>query len=281
MKFALKFILGIAFCCTIAISCNSDDTAARQFVERISSGLATNDTDSIKALYPSATEVEKAGNYKFLVRLLDNEEAKYKDLGDGLWRVSFGDSLKVNIVEGEEDGQFTVKESFGFIDFGQDRLAFARATGWIDKDMSDVQIAERLSDTKFVEWVGKEFLPELKKNVSVKKTGTFGDIKEGGTWVCSDGINVTVTNRNDFDIPSDAYLIECSDWSRSHPRDTSVVAAGGDDLRAHGKMTSSVDILTTMESSSKQVIVWDDEVLLNLVYKHYKAKGNEYKRYKK
>lgn len=281
MKFALKFIFGIAFCCTIATSCNSDDTAARQFVERISSALATNDTDSIKALYPSATEVEKAGNYKFLVRLLDNEEAKYKDLGDGLWRVSFSDSLKMNIVEGEEDGQFTVKESFGFIDFGQDRLAFARATGWIDKDMSDVQIAERLSDTKFVEWVGKEFLPELKKNVSVKKTGTFGDIKEGGTWVCSDGINVTVTNRNDFDIPSDAYLIECSDWSRSHPRDTSVVAAGGDDLRAHGKMTSSVDILTTMESSSKQVIVWDDEVLLNLVYKHYKAKGNEYKRYKK
>lgn len=281
MKSSFKFLLSIVFCCAFTVSCNSDDTAARQFVERISSALATNNSDSIKALYPSATEVEKAGNFKFLVRLLDNEVAKYKDLGDGLWRVSFGDSLKVNIVENEEDDQFTVKESFGFIDFGKDRIEFALATGWVERGMSDVQIAERLCDTKFVEWVGKVFLPELKKNVSVKKTGTFGDIKEGGTWVCSDGIHVTVTNRNDFDIPSDAYLIECSDWSRSHPRDTSVVAAGGDDLRAHGKMTSSVDILTTMESSSKQRIVWDDAVLLNLVYKHYKAKGNEYKRYKK
>lgn len=281
MKFSLRLILGFVFCCTIATSCNSDDTAARHFVERVSNALANADADSIKSLYPSAKEVGKAGNYKFLVKLLGNEGAKYKDLGDGQWRVSFGDSLKMNIEEGEEDGQFTVKESFGFIDFGEDRIKFALATGWIEKSMNDVQIAERLCDTKFVEWVGRDFLPELKKNINVKKTGTFGDIKEGGTWVCSDGIHVTVTNKNDFDIPSDAYVIECSDWSRSHPRDTSVVDAVGDDLRAHGKMTSSVDILTTMESSSKQKIIWDDAVLLNLVYKHYKAKGNEYKRYKK
>lgn len=281
MKTILKIFICAIIGCAITASCTSDDTEARNFVARITTALYDGNPDSIKVLYPEAKDaISKAGSYKFLVDLLEAEDAKYKDLGDGVWRVSIGDSVKVHILEGEEEGQFTIKESFGLIDYGTDRLKFAYATGWIDKKMNDVQIAEQLSDNAFIEWLGVDFLAQIKNNITVKKTGTFGDIKDGGTWVCSDGINVTVTNRNDFDIPSECYNIQCSDWSRSHPRDTTVVDAMGDDLRAHGKMVQSVDILTTMESTSEQQLIYDDECLLKLIYKNYKATGNEYKRYK-
>lgn len=280
-NFAYTILCVLSLCIGFS-SCHSDDKAARKFVGQLAAALEGGDADSLASYYPEAAKIVKKDALCHLrAQVLSSDNFKVKDLGEGLWRASFGDSVKINFVEGEEDGQFKVTESYGLIDYGADRIAFAHATGWIEKSMNDIKVGKRLSDKGFLEWVGQDFIDKVKENVVIKKTGTFGDERDGGTWICSDGIIVTILNHNDFPLPSDTYEIVCSDWCRALANDTSVVTALGEEIPAHGKFVQRVDILTTMESASSQEVRFDENNLLNLLYKNFAAKGTEYKDYKR
>lgn len=282
MKTIRNYILLGLLSCVAFTSCNGEDKKARAFVDHFTEMVISGNSDSIAAVYPAAEKVmKKAGNCNIRTKFLESRNVKVKDLGDGQWRATIGDSVKVNFTEGKEEGTFIVKESFGLIDYGTERMNFARATGWIESSMSDVKIGRRLCETEFIEWISGDFLENLKKNIHLAKTGTFGDERDGGTWICSDGIIMTITNYNDFAIPSDSYELVCSDWCRALPQDTSMVSVPGQDIPAHGKSVQRIEILTTMESASTQEIRYDDSALIGILFANYKAKGNEYKEFKR
>lgn len=276
----MKQFFSFALCALFAgalmttTSCGSpDDTAARGFVTRIIANFTKPNVDSVKVLYPGAEKCKA-----FRTKLLENSALKLKAGSDGEWTCSLGDSLRIIFVQDEETGAFTIKESFGFAHFGADRMAFARGTGWIDKKMNDLAIAERLTETTFVEWVGKGFIEQVKKNLKCVKTSTYGDERAGGKWICADGIIVTVSNYNDFAVSGDCYEILCVENTPGISADS--VFQAGDDLPPHSNVPIRVDILNTVESHGHQELNFTDENILNLVFHNYKPNGSEYKRYK-
>lgn len=281
MRQITLYIITTLLCCSVLTACNGDDKAARAFVQRATTILAAADTDSIAVVYPGAAKVmAKTEGCRIATRRLKTTSFKVKDMGDGVWYATIGDSLRFRFVEGKHQDTFVIKESYGLLDYGHDREAFAAATGWIDPSMNDVKKGKRLANHRFVEWMTADFFANLKKQVKLRKTGRFGDERDGDTWICSDGIILTVTNYNDFALPSDAYEIVCSDWCRTLAADTSVVVVQGEDIPAHGHIKCRVEILTTIESASRQELRYDEAVLLGLLYRNYKATGTEYQRYK-
>lgn len=258
---------------SVLVACGGDNAAATAFVERLSQQLESHNPDSIAAVYPGAQNIEA-----FHAKELLDKDAKLSSGEGDTWKLTVGDSIVV-VFGSNDQGAFTVSESHGLADFGTARLAFARGTGWVEKGMTDLQIFDRLKDKKFVEWIGGSFLEELKKNVKLEKTGTFGDEREGGKWICSDGIVMKITNFNSFGIPGDTYELICQDISRTSYADTTLEVVNGEDLPDHGKRVMNVDIFTTMESVSTQELRWNDEALLRLIYANYKPTGNEYQEY--
>lgn len=255
------------------VACGGDNAAATAFVERLSQQLESHNPDSIAAVYPGAQKIEA-----FHAKALVDKGAKLESFEGNKWKLSIGDSIVVTFAS-DEQGVFTVSESHGLADFGYARLNFARGTGWVEKGMTDLQIYDRLQDTKFVEWVGEGFLEDLKKNVKLEKTGTFGDEREGGRWICSDGIVMKITNYNSFCIPGETYELHCQDISYTSYADTTLEVVTGEDLPDHGKRVMNVDIFTTMDSKSSQELHWNDAALLRLIYANYKPTGEEYQQY--
>lgn len=273
MRHTFTFILSTIVGCML-VACGGEKSAASAFVERLSEQLESHNADSIAAVYPGAQTIEA-----FHAKALVDKGAKLESCEGGVWKVTVGDSIVVTFGS-DEQGVFHVKESHGLADFGYARLNFARATGWVEQGMTDLQIFERLKDTQFVDWVGQGFLEELKKKVKLEKTGTFGDEREGGKWICSDGIIMKITNFNSFVIPGDTYELHCQDISYTSYADTTVEVVNGEDLPDHGKRVMNVDIFTTMDSKSSQELHWNDAALLRLIYANYKPTGNEYEQYK-
>lgn len=256
------------------VACGGNDTAAPAFVERLSQQLESHNPDSIASVYPGAQKIEA-----FHTKALLDKDAKLESCGSNKWKLSVGDSIVVTFGS-DEQGVFTVSESHGLADFGYARMQFARGTGWVERGMTDLQICERLQDTKFVEWVGEGFLEGLKKNVKLAKAGTFGDEREGGRWICSEGIVMSITNYNSFRIPGEAYELHCQDISYTSYADTTEEVVPGDDLPDHGKRLINVEIFTTMDSENTQELRWNDAALLRLIFANYKPTGNEYQQYK-
>lgn len=256
------------------VACGGEKAAATAFVERLSQQLESHNADSIAAVYPGAQKIDA-----FHAKALVDKGAKLENCEGGVWKVTVGDSIVVTF-RSDEQGVFTVSESHGLADFGSARLNFARGTGWVEKGMTDLQIYDRLQETKFVEWVGEGFLAALKKNVKLEKTGTFGDEHEGGRWICSDGIVMKITNYNTFSIPGETYELHCQDISYTSYADTTEEVVAGEDLPSHGKRVMNVEIFTTMDSERSQELRWNDAALLRLIYANYKPTGQEYQQYK-
>lgn len=275
--FSLVLCALLACALTTTTSCSGpDDTAARGFVTRIINNFTKPNADSVKVLYPGAEKCTA-----FHTKLLESKGMKLKAGSDGEWTCSVGDSLRIVFVEGqdEQEGTFTIKESYGFANFGADCIRFALGTGWVDKKMNDVQMAERIADKSFVNWLGKDFIESVKSNIKCQKTKTYGDEHDGGKWICADGIIVTVSNFNDFAVPGDCYEILAVETAPGMPADT--VFQAGDDLPPHAKVPVRVDILNTVETVGHQQLSFVDDNLLQLIYKNYKPNGSEYKRFKK
>lgn len=279
MKRYFCFVLCVLFACTLmtVTSCTSpDDTAARGFVTRIINNFTKPNADSVRVLYPGAEKCTA-----FHTRLLESKDLKLKAGSDGEWTCSVGDSLRIIFVEGkdENEGVFTIKESYGFANFGADCIRFALGTGWVDKSMNDVAMAERIADKSFVEWLGKDFIESVKKNIKCQKTKTFGDERDEGKWICADGIVVTVSNYNDYPVPGECYEILAVETSPGMRTDS--VFQPGDDLPPHAKVPVRVEIFHTLDSKVSQKLSFVDANLLNLIYRNYKPKGTEYRDFKK
>lgn len=278
MKRYFSFVLSALIACVLLTitSCSApDDTAARGFVTRIINNFTKPNPDSVKVLYPGAEKCTA-----FHTKLLESKDLKLKAGSDGEWTCSVGDSLRIVFVEGQDEmeGTFTIKESYGFANFGADCLRFALGTGWVDKNMNDVKMANRIADKSFVKWLGKGFIRDVKKNIKCQKTKTYGDEREGDKWICADGIVITVSNHNDFAVPGDCYEILAVEKAPGTPADS--VLQVGDDLPPHSKVPIRVDIFNTVETVGHQHLSFIDNNLLALIYKNYKPKGSEYKRFK-
>lgn len=273
----MKKLFSIALTTIIAFvtftSCNKEDNSAKEFLATLSQTLSSGKADSIAMLYPGAEKFET-----FNSRLLVGDSVKIEIQEDGTYKVAMSDRASL-VMQRDETGKYMVKESKGLFNFDSKRVEFAKKTGWIESTMNDVKVAEQFADTLFVEWLGREFVANVKKNLSVKLTGTYGDDKYMGEWVSAEGIVVTVTNNNDFLIPGACYKVHCKDWYWGDPSMSSSRTNNGQDVAAHGKVTMRVALSTNMESENSQKLEFVDSEIFKLLAEHYVPKGTEYKDY--
>ena len=159
----------------------------KYFIEK----LAANQIDSIKDTYPDIVKSVSLVPVKSdTIIVVESEPGKFDvTLAEGI-------TLKVNR---SEEGQITVVESKGLFAFPEDKVKLAKKTGMWDDSLSDAQLAERMNDKDFFNWV--------KKNKTVNTSG----IIQIGKFTRSGGKGYyTLKNTTDVPISGSDYSISIS-----------------------------------------------------------------------
>ena len=196
----------------------------KYFIEK----LAANQIDSIKDTYPDIVKSVSLVPVKSdTVIVVESEPGKFDvTLAEGI-------TLKVNR---SEEGQITVAESKGLFAFPEDKVKLAKKTGMWDDSLSDAQLAERMNDKDFFNWVKKN------KTVNKNKLISFTDFKESpgqdpmGNYA-RDGYHY-LTNNTDVEINGNDYSMIYEDgefWGDTGERSSKKTKAGKT-IPPHGKV---------------------------------------------
>ena len=184
---------------------SSGDKEIRQFVEQFAKAVETGDSLTIRNLYPDSNADSLVFNYDKNNIQIDRKENE--------WIVKEADDVVLIIVK-NEDNTIQIKESYGIFSYPDSLLTVAKATGWYDKKLNDIQNAERLSDEDFIKWLKEHNKDRIKANVKISKKSQYLDdnidnainvYAHGCDFKCTH--TVIISNENSFVIPSKDYHI--------------------------------------------------------------------------
>ena len=192
----------------------------RYFVEK----LAANQIDSIKATYPDIVKGDSLLPVKSdTIIVVESAPGKFDvTLAEGI-------ILKVNR---SEEGDITVAESKGLFAFPEDKVELAKKTGMWDDNLTDAQLAERMNDNDFFEWVSKKIVNSTKNIISIGKTHDDGSNPSGDPDVYRK--YVVLTNNTDVPVSGSDYKTKWrwETWELSGNNTES-----GKDIPPHGSVT--------------------------------------------
>lgn len=246
----------------------------KQFMAELSAAIEKNDTAAIKKMYPDAAKADS------LVFTFDAEKAEIEELESGGWKVVLGEGKDIFIVKNETDGTLSIKDSHGVFFIPDSKKDFALKTGWIEKGMSDIQILERFLDTGFEASLIEKYISDIKKSLSAKISGSWGDDYYGGTWISAAGIIITLVNKSTSDIPASAYDVIYRTWYWGDPSNKLKEIIKGKDVPAGKSITLKTSKLgANMESDNDLILDFHPDTLQATFYKNYLPTGSEYKEY--
>lgn len=182
------------FCVAVLfMACDNSMKEARQFAEELSAAIAAGDTTTLSRIFPDAVKADS------LVLTYTADSLKVEEHGDTL-HILFSKDVSLDVVKNAE-GKLLVTSSYGIFAYPADKMSMALATGWITKDLNDTQIAERFTDSLFVNSIADNLMAGLKTKLKATCNVESFDWNAGTTYA------IIVTNNNDFDIPADAYRL--------------------------------------------------------------------------
>ncbi len=249
---------------------DSGDKDVKEFVAKFAQAVEGGDRATIDAMYPDAKNAESLA-LKYNADSMRIEEMQ----AENQFKVHLG---KTDLVlTKDENKQIKVKESFGLFVWPEDKMDFALATGWVTKELNDVQIAERFADEGFVNSLSEKLLLGLK----TKLKATCGSVSNYASGMSK--YHVTVNNNNDFDVPADAYSVSLTEigWDADLLEDVPVgtKTLGGVPIGARSVARIPVPGNYDYEYSSFKVALrvnyGKEQALKNLL----KPTGNEYAEY--
>lgn len=249
---------------------DSGDKDVKEFVAKFAQAVEGGDRATIDAMYPDAKNAESLA-LKYNADSMRIEEMQ----AENQFKVHLG---KTDLVlTKDENKQVKVKESFGLFVWPEDKMDFALATGWVTKELNDVQIAERFADEGFVNSLSEKLLLGLK----TKLKATCGSVSNYSSGMSK--YHVTVNNNNDFDVPADAYSVVLTEigWDADLLEDVPVgtKTLGGVPIGARSVARIPVPGNYDYEYSSFKVALrvnyGKEQALKNLL----KPTGNEYAEY--
>ena len=271
--------MGWADVCFIGIyvsSCGSGSTPeeqVKQFAADFAAKVSKNQKDSLTAVWPDVAKADSLA-LTFNADSIGVEATQTP----GQYKVNFGDANM--LVTLAEDGKITIGETYGLFAWPEEKVGIGLATGWITKELNDLQKQERFADTLFINNLADNLMAGLKsklratcKNVSTNYT----------TGVAKYAI--AVQNGNEFDIPADAYgfILKEWGWDSELLRDVAgpSKALNGVEVKAKSSATCPVPGNYDYEYSSLSVAVKikynKEQALKNL----FQPTGNEYEEYLK
>lgn len=184
---------GLALC-----SCGEKKDEVRDFATDFAEKVQANQIDSVLLLYPEAENIEAVA----LDFVPDSMEVV--EDAEGVYTVNYGNGVKMKMKK-NSDASMTVTETFGIASFPAEKMEFAKATGMYDATVNDVELANRMADTAFTEWLRDRFIKYRAKNLKVK--GELRMIKEIQFMMDEGIIAADVENTTDKKIDGADYKV--------------------------------------------------------------------------
>jgi len=183
-----------------------EEREVQDFVERFAKAVELGDNNLLHQLYPNAENAESL----HVTYHKDSVAITHMDGNDTI-DVKLSHLQSLRLVNDVATKKMYVVSSKGIFTFPKEDVEFAMKTGWINGSLDDVEKAKRLKDKVFIPWIEKKAIEVMKANVKVVKSS----IKEG-EWthqitgtdaMLAYNYNVVIENRNNCDIPADAYVV--------------------------------------------------------------------------
>lgn len=253
---------------TLATSCSGVKQEVKQFAADFATKVSNNQKDSLLAIWPDVAKADSLA-LAFSPDSIVVEETET----EGYFKVSFGQGANIVVKKGE-NGNFSVIESRGLFAYPDRKLSFAKLTGWIEKGMNDLEIAERFQDTLFVASLGNSILKEI-KNSLVIVDDHYDPMELTGLGHTS--WHITVQNKSSYDISKTDYHV--LGFLENENGRKSSKSIPGIDISSN----STSDILYDLKRGNFPTVV-SPKIILDIntedvVTKYYIPKGNEYKEY--
>ena len=263
-------------------SCSSKKGEVKQFVEQFAEALSKKDMTSINSMYSLANASDS------LSFSIEGGEITVEE-GDsaGLYVAKVNDKeLSLRVAD---DGTVKIVDSRNVLAYGENKMKFALATGWIEEGMSDAQLAECFADTSFVKYLSENLVKELANNVRVSQDWEFSMHPMEMSARMSDGtlktvpLQFVVVNNTPYDISADDYIIEAIvAYLRVAGVGNQKKEVKGENLSANSTTKVKYNLTPVYKDpnlfedvvSSKIVFKLSEEELLQ---KYFIPKGGEYK----
>lgn len=270
-KLSMRTIGGAVLVALTALvtSCSDVKQEVKQFAADFATKVSNNQKDSLLAVWPDVAKADSLA-LAFSPDSIVVEEAETK----GRFKVSFGQGANIVVKKGE-DGNISISESRGLFAYPDSKLSFAKITGWIEKDMSDIEIAERFQDTLFVAGLGDSILKEIKNSLVV--VDDHYDVMEL-TGLGHTPWHITVKNKSSYDIQKTDYHVSGvleDEYGRRISK-----SIPGIDISSN----STSDILYDLKPGNALPTIVTPKIVFDInaeeaLTKYYIPKGNEYKEY--
>ena len=257
------------------VSCTEDGTnEAKQFISDLKTAISSGDSAAISQLYPDALKADSLA----LNIIADSVKVEKSGNGDTL-QLLLGDGKRITLLK-TGDNAYQAQSSIGLFVWPEKEVAFAKQTGQWKDGLTDAEQAERMADKGLVTYLFDEFNAKVKDGLSILNVKTYGDDYYEGEWVSCKGMQFTVKNNTDIDIPGSAWSITYKEgyWGGGEMASELVP---GEDIKAGGtvtvktkKLASSTESETTQRLNVKGLTL--EEFLAD-----FHPSGKEYDEYVK
>lgn len=208
MKKTLLIALGANLLIIGVAACSSKpkpEEVAQNFAVRFGEFLNSDQKDSIQEYYPDFETTDSLSNVS-----VDNIRIT-PDGSDGNFIIAYSPkaSITVNV---NEAGRVTVNSSKGILAFPKDKIDIAKKTGMWDAELSDIELAERMNDQGFFDYLAKKSNKSSEiLSVNSKFKVTESEEMEDALWYEYARGYYTITNNTDQTVKASDYKMNFSD----------------------------------------------------------------------
>lgn len=229
----------------------------KEFVEKFASASQKNETNVLAKMYPSIVGVPGKIYIKY-----NPDSVTVNETEDG-FLVDLGHDRNL-IISGKEE--LIIKDSHGVISYDSMKIKLALSTGWIEKGMSDIDIASQFKDIAFIDYLKNKLHAQISSKLVTRIVPDYN--MSNYPYAC---YNVDVVNRSSFDIPGNRYSVKCSFYG------TQIEEFEGKDINAGETVNFIYNPLCLEGMPTAEIMLEEltEDNLLNM----YVANGEEYSNY--
>lgn len=259
-----------------------------EFMASFALAVNNGDTTALQTMYPDVVKADSLSSLSDISSLVLESNEK----GDTTVVKMASDIILV--IVGTSKDSLRVVSSKGLFAYPVTDMELARNTGQWEDSLTDVELAERMADKSFKEYLENKFYSYVVNNLKVEGLNEVLDVQDNvhigydhyiitivnntnTDFSCSDySLYLTMYHGSNYDVFTDSWLEKSKDKEYSH-------FVMGVDIKAGGKAPVITYGCPNDEDYSWDVVAEATLTLKltksQLFNKYFKATGNEYKEY--
>ena len=252
------------------------DLEIQQFVSQFVKAIQTNDSLTIRKLYPDAANADSLSvpSLEYMINKINEANHIKVEWNKDVWMVIFFQ---------EKEG-WKITSSQGLFAWPDDVMEFAKKTGQWKAGLTDKDLSIRMNDKDFVKTIIDEFCSNFKKKVMQK--GSLSVLKEASYELDDWKLGITIANSNDVQLSGNDYKVTMRVWDQylynnnlDENEAWSSISIQGKDVAPNGEtiLTHSFEGQQRVKDNTVK-IQWNISCQ-QLFNKYFVAKGDEYEKY--